>query len=101
MLLQFFHIYLRSRDINICLICKLINCDVKLCTDYWKIMYIFGITKQNLLKLRQLNASQRTKIKQNQLSFNNPEDIHDIPIIYNNLCITLRHNLSHLHIKQT
>ena len=40
--------------------------------------YIFGITKQNLLKLcTELNASQHTKIKQNQLSFNNPEDMHD------------------------
>ena len=34
----------------------------------------------------------RTKIKQNLLSFNNPEDIHDIPIIYNDLYIILRHS---------
>ena len=47
-------------------------------------MYIFGITKQNLLKL---NAFQQTKIKQNQLSCDN-------------MYITLRHSLSHLHIKQ-
>ena len=52
------------------------------------------------LKTLQLNVSQHTIIKQNQLSFNNPEDIHDFPITYNNLYITLRHSLSHLHIKQ-
>ena len=86
-----FHILLRSRR----------NCDVQLCTDYWKIMHIFGITKQNLLKLLKMHLkSQHTKIKQNELSFNNPEDIHDIPITYNNLYMTLRHSLSHLHIKQ-
>ena len=48
------------------------------------------------LKTLQLNASQHTKIKQNQLSFNNPEDIHDIPITYNNLYMTLRRELSEI-----
>ena len=68
------------------------------------------------LKTLQLNASQHTKIKQNQFSLNNPEDKHDIPITivnietsplsinyaitYNNLYMTLRHSLSHLHLKQ-
>ena len=46
----------------------------------------------------QLNVSQHTKIKQNQLSFNNPEDIHDFPLTYNNLYMTFRHSLSHLYI---
>ena len=55
--------------------------------------------KTKSLKTLQLNAAQHAKIKQNQLSFNNPEDIHDIAIIYNNLYMTLRHCLSHLHIK--
>ena len=53
-------------------------------------MYTVEITKQNILKTLQLNAPQHTKIKQNQLSFNNPKDIHDISITYNNLYMTLR-----------
>ena len=52
------------------------------------------------LKTLQLNVSQHTKIKQDQLPFNNPEDIHDFPITYNDLYMTLRHSLSHLRIKQ-
>ena len=63
-------------------------------------MYIFGITEQTHLKRLQLNISQHTEIKQDQLSFNNPKDIHDFPITYNDLYITSRHSLSHLHIKQ-
>ena len=55
--------------------------------DYW--------TKS--LKILQLNVSQHTEIKQDQLSFIKPKDI---PIKYYDLCITLRHRLSHLHIKQ-
>ena len=31
-----------------------------------------------------------TKFKQDQLSYNNPEDKHDFPITYNDLYITLR-----------
>ena len=53
-----------------------------------------------VLKTLQLNVSQYTKIKQDQLSFNNSEDKHDFPITYNDLYITLRHSLSQLHIKQ-
>ena len=53
-----------------------------------------------VLKTLQLNVSQYTKIKQDQLSFNNSEDIYDSPITYNDLYITLRHSLSQLHIKQ-
>ena len=58
--------------------------------DYWS----------KYLKTLQLNASQHTKIKEKQLLFNNPEDIHDIPITYNNMYMTLRHSLSHGHLKQ-
>ena len=73
-------ILLRSRDINICLICKLVK--------LWrKVMYrllgnhVYLRDKQTKsLKTLQLNVSQHTIIKQNQLSFNNPADIHDFPI---------------------
>ena len=53
-------------------------------------MYIFRITKQNL-KIWQLNASQHTKIKQDQLSFNNPEDIHDFPMTFYDLYTSKTH----------
>ena len=43
---------------------------------------------------------RHTKIKQGKLSFNNLEDKHDFTITYNDLYVTLCHNLSHLHIKQ-
>ena len=53
------------------------------------------------LKTLQLNASQHTIIKEDQLSSNNSENIHDFPVTDNDLYVTLlRHSLSHLHIKQ-
>ena len=72
-----------------------INYDVKLCTDYCKLLenrvYLRDYWTKSL-KILLLNVSQHTDIKQDQLSFIKPEDIHDFPIKYNDLYITLSHS---------
>ena len=40
------------------------------------------------------------KSNKTNFQFNNPEDIHDFPITYNDLYMTLRHSSSYLHIKR-
>ena len=55
-------------------------------------VYLRRIIKQNLLKLcNQMHLTQHTKIKQDQLSFNNPEDIHDFPMTFYDLYTSKTH----------
>ena len=51
--------------------------------------YFHVLVFNGLFYKRNLNASQHTKIKEDQLSFNNPKVIHDFPITFNDLYITL------------